>query len=62
MKATEHYFSVVLFATLYKVAITLECVDVVEPPMKPNAPYSYMKTVLSQNFFIFNTRFEILLI
>lgn len=29
-----------------QVVITFECVDVVEPPMKANAPYSYMKTVL----------------
>ena len=39
MKATEHYFSVVLFIVLYKVVLTFESLD--EIPKRDHSSESY---------------------
>ena len=46
MKATEQYFSVVLFITLYKVVLTFESVDVIIKCDYSDELYSVSSTFL----------------
>ena len=59
MKATEQYFPVVRFITLYKMALSFESTDeILMIRMKATEQYFPVVQLLNLNFDVFNRRFR----